>query len=255
MTTGSATNRGISMNKSGVPYATHCLNTMIGCLHGCDYCYSRRIIKRYSNGKETGEVHTAPKGNPYPFGFDPTYFPHRLEEPYKVKEPCRIFWNDMGDMFGDWWPHEIIEANLQVMRETPWHTHLLLTKNPKRYQEFEIPGNCWVGTTCEDNSKLHRIDELLQANANLYWVSHEPAMGELDIAPYLPYIGWFVTGAMSGPNAVPMDEDWARDIRDACVEYGVPFFYKQKIVNCKKVEMPELDGKVWDQIPSGGQDC
>jgi len=52
-----------------------------------------------------------------------------------------------------------------------------------------------------------------------------------------------------------MDEDWVRDLRKQCVESGVPFFYKQRIVNGKKVEMPELDGKVWDQIPSGGQDC
>jgi protein gp37 len=241
------------------------------------------MVKRYSNGKETGGVHTASKGNPYPFGFDPTYFPHRLEEPYKVKEPCRIFWNDMGDMFGAWWPSEIIEANLKVMRETPWHTHLLLTKNPKRYQEFEIPDNAAIGTTVEDDSKRWRIDDLLKAKASLYWISHEPAMGELDIAPYLPcqncggtglepeengspywhpdypcrkcdgppYVGWLVTGAMSGSQAVPMDEDWVRQERDDCVESGVPFFFKQRIVNGKKVEMPELDGKVWAEYPKG----
>jgi protein gp37 len=217
----------------------------------------------------------------FPFGFLPTFYPDRLGEPMKVKKPSRIFVSDMGDLWGDWVPREWIEAVLDTVKKCPQHTFLMLTKNPKRYQEFEIPDNAWIGTTCEDNSKLYRVGELLSARASLYWVSHEPAMGQLNIEKHLvsckdcgnrgstawvdydhdlcqractkrgegPSIGWFVVGSMSGPNAVPMDEDWIRHERNACVECGVPFFYKQKIVNGKKVEMPELDGRVWDQYP------
>ena len=191
--------------------------------------------------------------------------------------------DDCGDCMGDWIPREWTEAEIAMMKETPWHTYLWLTKNPKRYQEFEIPDNCWIGTTVEDDSKRWRIDDLLQAKASLYWVSHEPAMGQLNIEKHLvsckdcgnrgstawvdydhnlcqractkrgegPSIGWFVVGSMSGPNAIPMDEDWVRRERDACIEAGVPLFYKQKIVNGKKVEMPELDGRVWGEYPRG----
>jgi len=34
-----------------------------------------------------------------------------------------------------------------------------------------------------------------------------------------------------------------------CVAKSVPFFYKQRIANGRKVSMPELDGRVWDQYP------
>lgn len=46
-----------------------------------------------------------------------------------------------------------------------------------------------------------------------------------------------------------MDEDWVRSIRDQCVEAGVPLFYKQNIVNGKKLNIPELDGVRWRQLP------
>ena len=48
-----------------------------------------------------------------------------------------------------------------------------------------------------------------------------------------------------------MDLDWARSIRDECVAAGVPFFLKQAEIDGKLVKMPELDGKVWDEMPTG----
>jgi hypothetical protein len=38
--------------------------------------------------------------------------------------------------------------------------------------------------------------------------------------------------------------------RGECLEAGVPFFLKQMEVDGKLVKMPELDGKVWDQMPT-----
>ena len=60
-----------------------------------------------------------------------------------------------------------------------------------------------------------------------------------------------IIGAMlqSGPKARPMDTDWVRTIRDQCVPAGVPFFFKQQIVNGRKVEVPELDGHTWEEYP------
>lgn len=34
-------------------------------------------------------------------------------------------------------------------------------------------------------------------------------------------------GGESGRHARPMHPDWARDLRDQCVDTGVPFFFKQ----------------------------
>ena len=40
-------------------------------------------------------------------------------------------------------------------------------------------------------------------------------------------ISWVICGGESGPGARPMHPDWARNLRDQCVEAGVPFLFKQ----------------------------
>jgi protein gp37 len=87
-------------------------------------------------------------------------------------------------------------------------------------------------------------------------------------------IDWLIAGAESGPKARPMDEGWVRELRDACLgcatyasdgcdgsvdrslcrdcdgaEGRPAFFFKQAIVNGRKVECPELDGRQWMEFP------
>ncbi len=38
---------------------------------------------------------------------------------------------------------------------------------------------------------------------------------------------WIIVGFESGPHARPGHPDWARSLRDQCIECGVPFFFKQ----------------------------
>lgn len=40
-------------------------------------------------------------------------------------------------------------------------------------------------------------------------------------------IDWVIVGGESGPGARPMHPQWVRDIRDQCIDAGVPFFFKQ----------------------------
>lgn len=65
-------------------------------------------------------------------------------------------------------------------------------------------------------------------------------------------IDWVLCGCESGPRRRPMDDDWARLLRDQCVEAGVPFYLKQLVRNGKVTPSPELDGVVWNQFPKIG---
>lgn len=57
-------------------------------------------------------------------------------------------------------------------------------------------------------------------------------------------------GGESGPGARHMDIEWARSLKDQCVDAGVPFFYKQGPGDDGRVvKMPVLDGRTWDQRP------
>jgi len=62
-------------------------------------------------------------------------------------------------------------------------------------------------------------------------------------------INFVVAGCESGPNRRPSDPDWFRSVRDQCQASGTSFFLKQMDIDGRVVEMPKLDGQVWDQLP------
>jgi protein gp37 len=80
------------------------------------------------------------------------------------------------------------------------------------------------------------------------FLSCEPLLGPLD-GLCLDGIGWVIAGGESGPNYRPMDLDWARGLRDACQEAGVPFFFKQWGGRTPKALGHELDGAFLDEMP------
>lgn len=114
--------------------------------------------------------------------------------------------------------------------------------------------NVWWGVSAEDQATADsRIPVLLATSAAVRWVSLEPLLGAVNVRPYLtgwedhgtpfsgartvggcvkwtPPLDWVVVGgesAQPGADARPMHPDWCRDIREACLEAGVPFHFKQ----------------------------
>ena len=73
------------MNDTKIEWCDMTWNPVTGCLHGCEYCYARRIAERFGKMKwPTNELHVldqpkerTTKGGAnviaaYPFGFEPT---------------------------------------------------------------------------------------------------------------------------------------------------------------------------------------
>ena len=180
-----------------------------------------------------------------------------------------------------------------------------------------LPENLWLGVTAENQEQANkRIPILLQIPATVRFISVEPMLGSVDLSnitlnspipiehgqiegisytkldclegnfghdtPFLPKngrgINWVILGGESGHKARPMHPDWARGVRDQCVEAGIPFFFKQlgefkqatepQEVRSKKTgnfsTIPaekcflrvgkkkagrELDGQTWSQFP------
>ena len=88
------------------------------------------------------------------------------------------------------------------------------------------------------------IPKLLATPAAVRFLSIEPMLGPIDLMtirrpsplgsmsalpcePGGTYMDWIICGGESGPHARPMHPDWARGLRDQCVEAGVPFLFKQ----------------------------
>jgi len=112
--------------------------------------------------------------------------------------------------------------------------------------------NCFMGVSVENQKTAdERIPILLQIPAAKRFISFEPLLegiGEVDFNG----IHWAIIGGETGPNARPMEYDWAFSLSEQCEDAGIPFFYKYGPNDEGKVcKMPRLKGIVWDQIPDG----
>lgn len=124
-----------------------------GCEHACSYCYARKELK----------------------DFTPKFFPERLQEPYSYK-PCKIFVNRHGDIMGSWVHKEDIQAVIDVAKDLKEHEFLFMTKNPKRFTEFEFPPNCILGVTLESPDVWWRA-EIMKDIKGRKMASCEPILG------------------------------------------------------------------------------
>jgi protein gp37 len=236
-------------------------NAVTGCDRtspGCDNCYALTMAKRL---KAMGSAHYQNDGDPRTSGpgFKVTCHDDALDIPRKVRKPTTWFVNSMSDLFHPDVPAEFIAAMWDTMATTPRHTYQILTKRPQRMAKFmeywPVLPNVWLGTSIESDRYTFRADYLRASPAAVRFLSLEPLLGPLPSLD-LSEVDWVIVGGESGPNARPMNVDWARDLRDRCVAAGVPYFFKQfgnhdalgRNVG-KHTAGRVLDGRTWDEMP------
>ena len=198
------------------------------CSPGCDHCYARQMAQRLK-----GRF-----GYPADDPFRVTFHEDQIERPFRWKKSRRIFVCSMGDLFHEEGHRDWPVAVWDTMFDCPQHTFLVLTKRPlglrwfatrmkeHLFRKVDYP-NIHLGVTvCNQAEASAKIPILLATPAAVRWVSIEPTLGTVDLAPYLPRLDWVVLGPENGPGARPMDLDWARSVRDQCAETGTPFFFK-----------------------------
>jgi len=190
-----------------------------------------------------------PADNP----FAVTLHPERLEAPLRWRKPRRVFVCSMGDLFHNQVPMEFLEAVFDIMRRCPQHIFQILTKRSASLSLLDYilhwAPNIWMGVSVENQNNISRLSNLLGTLSFVKFISIEPMLGPVDLAPWTKYLDWVICGCESGPGRRPCRIEWIRDLRDQCVKAGVPFFLKQMDVAGKLVKMPALDGRVWGQTP------
>lgn len=96
-----------------------------------------------------------------------------------------------------------------------------------RFGPWPLP-NVWLGVSVEHQAAAdERIPLLQEVPAALRWVSVEPLLGPINLAPYTGTLDWVVAGGESGPHARPMHPEWVSGLRDQCRAAAVPFLMKQ----------------------------
>lgn len=200
------------MSSTQIEWADKTWNPVTGCSHagspGCDNCYARRMAERLKSRF----------GYPSDDSFQVTLHPDRLNEPMKWKKPQRIFVCSMGDLFHEKVPNEWLDRLFGIMALASQHTFMLLTKRPKRAQDYITKAmfdenctyegwyeeiyrlgigdstpmkNVWIGVTAENQEQADtRISILLQIQAAVRFVSIEPMLGPVNLGGVLTKPSW-----------------------------------------------------------------
>jgi protein gp37 len=223
-------------------------------------------------GKGMPEQYAKPFGNIQ-------FFPDRLDIPRHWEKPRNIFVCSMGDLFHPQVTNQQIAEIMAAMIFSPQHNFLILTKRPKRLNQFmgdvwhfappvATMDHVWFGVTvCNQAEADEKIPLLLDTPAAHRFVSVEPMLGPIDMStecltdelgsypfPNLPQnmrtrridaLDWVICGGETGKNARPMHPDWVRSLCDQCAGAGVPFHFKQWGEWAEKSQMRGATGTWW----------
>lgn len=243
-------------DKTKIDWCDATWNPVTGCLHGCEYCYARRIAERfgarmkpifvdfaildkpvrsaYTYGSWRNLEINEGRIQPYPFDFTPTFHRYRLEDVRHWQKPRTIFVCSMADLFGNWVPDNWIEDVFEACEGAPWHRYLFLTKNPERLYDLArrqaLPRgeNFWYGCSVTKPdmrfffSDLHNtfasIEPILECFGN--W---GPGRGQLP--------GWIIIGAETGnrKGKVIPEKAWVEEIARQANENRIPIFMKESL--------------------------
>lgn len=216
------------MNKTKIPWADYTINPVKGlCPMACDYCYARRMYKRF-------------KWNPE-IRYEPEVY-YGLPE-----EPSRIFVGSTMELFGDWidcnWLHMIFTKAIA----RPQHTFIFLTKQPQNLiKRSPFPPNCWIGATVTNHEQLIKAQcGLANIEAQVKFVSVEPMLPELDELPEGYWLGltevinWIILGARTQPTKYPKPETVKLAIE--CADYNhIPVFVKEPMASYMNIQRQEF---------------
>lgn len=256
---------------SSIEWTDHTFNPWWGCAAvspACDHCYAEALAKRF------GQKVWGAKAPRRFFGDSHWSAPLTWNAAaLRSGRRARVFCASMADVFENRRELDVHRERLwSLVRKTPELDWLLLTKRPQLIAN-RLPAdwgsgykNVWLGTTTENQVEAtRRIPHLLSVAAHVHFVSAEPLLSAVDLAPWLSAraprrLGWVIAGGESGSRSRPSDPAWFRSLRDQCLTAGIPFHFKQwgnwapsvQGVNVRQTKSANgrvLDGQTWDQLP------
>lgn len=233
------------------------LQLVYGCSHvspGCDHCWAERMAHIFGAGTDgCGRWNGGVWCDYDAIDKICSWTPH--------KRPTRCcVWNDLHH---EGVPDKFIDAAYRAFASQPRHRFMVLTKRASRMRAYWgdllTPYNVALGVTVESQDYACRLDDLCAIDCGCRFVSVEPMLGPVDLRAWLmpshsetvpahawgcdgtcrncpvpeeeevqdpPMIHWVICGGETGPGARPVNPQWVRDLRDQCIDAGVPFWLK-----------------------------
>ncbi len=249
------------MNKIG--WCSETWNPCWGCLNHCEYCYARKIARRFGKEMAENECHYRYKNdigvNPYTKRafikcteklrkFIPTFLHSQFNKKFP-KKPQRIFVGSMSEIY--YWKDEWIEMVIEKVKQYPQHTFIFLTKFPRVYNSRVFPRNCWLGLTIThtpkegENYRWDFNDFVGSDIDNLKFVSFEPLLGDIHPYTYLNFdkeINWMIFGAETGnrKDKIIPKKEWMEDMINHCKYRNIPIYLKDSLKEIYPIEIKEF---------------
>ena len=249
---------------SAISWCDATFTAWIGCKKvspACDHCYAERWAARFGRiawGRRP--VRTSAANWSEPLGWNAK----ALRTGRSLRVFCASLGDVLDNAAPDAWRADLWSL-IEATPALTWMLLTKRIGNAQRmlppgWLERPRP-NVWLGATVVNQEEADRdIPKLIATPAAVRFVSCEPLLGPIDfdhewfetesfghaddcnddlcalnadmhscagqVCPE-PSIDWVIVGGESGPGARPMHPEWARSIRDQCVDAHVPFHFKQ----------------------------
>lgn len=246
-----------NLTNESINWAAWSWNPVTGCWHDCEYCYARAMAcnEYYKDA--------------FPTKFKPTFHPGRLTAPENTSIPSdhgdkaysdhmrRVFVCSMADLFGEWVPEDWILQVIDACDRNPQWEFLFLTKNPRRYLDFNFPLNCWLGATCDTQERTDDAMDVFRElkddnvkNDNILFASCEPLMEEIWFNADMELLDLVIIGALKNSENTDRQPKWEwieRILLEAGSFSGVHMVFKPNLTvrpeSYPESRMPKQKGK------------
>lgn len=230
---------------TSIQWTDYSWSTWWGCTRvspGCASCYAATFAHRFGVewGKGKERRLSSPKIWEDPYRWD--------RAAKKSGQRKKVFLGSMMDWADQEVPPEWRAKMWKVVKEC---THLDFQMLTKRAGDIRasLPAdwgegypNVWLGVSVENQAATDRITILAGIQAAVRFLSVEPMLGSIRLAPIIGQhimdnegkmvgiwerIQWAICGGESGPGARPFNVAWARSIVEQCRDARIACFVKQ----------------------------
>ena len=202
-------------------------NPVYGCRNGCEYCYARRIAKRF------------------PDRFGDFNVPHWVEENYRSLQrlpeiPSMIFVNSMSDL--KYWEKTWFSQVLHMIRAYPEHRYFFLTKHPHVYEGIPYPDNCWLGATVTNTHELKKAEGIFSVLPGKKYLSIEPIHESVSVSSICRFVSWIIVGAETGnrKGKIVPQSSWIKKILIQAEDENTQVFLKNSLAGSSNPDSPFL---------------
>ena len=209
------------MGRTKIDWCDRTANPVIGCGHGCPFCYARKCNERFHWIDDFSK---------------PKWFPKELKH-LGTNKPTSFFMDSLSDIA--YWPTVGIFALTQITSGWSRNAYIFLTKDISSIDRFKRSAfdtaslkNLYFGYSCGSEDLIRKA--LTQPSQRLGFLSVEPILDDLTgFSALLDYDEpeFVIIGAETGSRKgkVKCDPQWVRNVVDACDKRFIHVFMKDSL--------------------------